>query len=737
MANRQTTSFAWWCATTIFLSAFLLFQVQPIISKMILPWFGGGPAVWTACMLFFQVTLLGGYAYAHFLERLPSPSWRMGVHLALIVVAACTLPITPHASWKPVDGTQPTWRILLLLAGNVGLPYFVLASTGPMVQAWFSRLVPDRSPYRLYALSNVGSLGALLTYPFVFEPLLTTNWQGGIWSAAFAVFAVLCGSLAWATFRAGRQPSAAADGNDASADQVVEIPPHVDEPGQASLAASPTATAFTPTAAPTFDRRLAWLLLPALASMMLLAITNHVCQDVAVVPFFWVVPLGLYLLTFIICFDSAIWYRRRIFSLVTIAAIVLLAVTQLDSQVETWLAKINITFDISGYTGDLVVEAGTYLGVLFLICMVCHGELVRSKPPTQWLTSFYLMVSAGGALGGIFVALICPQVFSTHLELGIGLVASFMLAMGVVWDDFWTTWPISRLWGKGLAFAGGFLLLVFVVRAQFESLNSDALFSIRNFYGVLSVEEMYDDDPYNHIRRLLNGRILHGSQFLSPERKKEATTYYNPDSGIGMAITHLVTPGPLRVAVVGLGTGTIASYGRPGEVYTYYEINPNVVRLANEYFTFLQDCDAEVNILLGDARISMEKQTPQHFDIIALDAFSGDAIPAHLLTKEAFDEYFRHLAPNGIIAVHISNRHLDLTAVVGGIADHLRVPAVKIEWSESEFVGEASSDWILLTHNNDFLHSPEIIVVAEPLDGTYDPIPLWTDQYSNLFQILE
>ena len=740
MANNKTAAFAWWCAATIFLSAFLLFQVQPIISKMILPWFGGGPAVWTACMLFFQVTLLGGYAYAHFIERLPSPSWRMGVHIALIVVAALTLPITPHASWKPVDGTQPTWRILTLLAGNVGLPYFVLASTGPLVQAWFNRLVPNRSPYRLYALSNVGSLGALLTYPFVFEPLMKTSWQGGIWSAGFAVFALLCGSLAWATFRAGRQPRGAAaepDENERSPDHVVEIPSSTDNPDHDGLAESDTAARLTPSDPPSIDRRLAWLLLPALASMMLLAITNHVCQDVAVVPFFWVAPLSLYLLTFIICFDNAIWYRRRIFSLVTIIAVLLLAITQLEVQVEELLAKVNISFSISDYTGELLVEAAAYLSVLFLICMVCHGELVRCKPTARWLTSFYLMVSAGGALGGIFVALICPQVFSTHLELGIGLVASFMMAMGVVCDDFLTTWPLRRMWGKGVALVGGFLLLLVVVRAQFESLNSDALFSIRNFYGVLTVEERLDDDSYYNIRRLLHGRILHGSQFLDHDRNKEATTYYNPDSGIGMSITHLVTRDPLRVAVVGLGTGTLASYSRPGESYTYYEINPNVVQLANEYFTFLADSDAEVNILLGDARISMERQTPQRYDIIALDAFSGDAVPAHLLTVEAFEEYFRHLKPNGIIAVHISNRHLDLTPVVGGISEHLKVPAIKIEWIENDYVGEASSDWVLLTHNEVFLETPEIAEVANPLAGSYKPIPLWTDQYSNLFQILQ
>jgi spermidine synthase len=741
MANNKTTAFAWWCAATIFLSAFLLFQVQPIISKMILPWFGGGPAVWTACMLFFQVTLLGGYAYAHFSERLPSTKWRMGVHIALIVVAAISLPITPDVSWKPLDGSRPTWRILSLLAGNVGLPYFVLASTGPLVQAWFSRFVPNRSPYRLYALSNVGSLGALLTYPFVFEPLMTTAWQGTIWSSAFALFALLCGSLAWATYRAGRQKDVVmAELGDPtrSPNDVVKILSPSKKPGQDRLDEPIIDAVIIPAEPPSLERRMVWLMFPALASMMLLAITNHVCQDVAVVPFFWVAPLGLYLLTFIICFDRSIWYRRRIFGLVTTIAVLLLAITQLETQVTELLTKINIDFDISEYTGELWIEATIYLSVLFLICMVCHGELVRCKPPTEWLTSFYFMVSAGGALGGIFVALICPQVFSTHMELGIGLVASLLLATGVAWDDFSVTWLMKQIWGKGLALVVAFLLLVVVVRAQFEIVNSDAVFTVRNFYGVLTVEELLDEEePEFDIRRLLNGRILHGSQFLAKGRNKDATTYYNPESGIGMAVTHLVTRDPMRVAVVGLGTGTIASYSRPGESYTYYEINPNVVDLANRYFTFLSESDGEVNVILGDARISMERQTPQQYDIIALDAFSGDAVPAHLLTKEAFEEYFRHLKPDGIIAVHISNRHLDLKPVVGGIAEHLHVPGITIEWLDGDYIGEASSDWVLLTHNTVFLDTPEIVKVAEPLAGSYTPIPLWTDQYSNLFHILQ
>jgi len=734
--SNKLLAYACWSAVTIFLSAFLLFQVQPVISKMILPWFGGGPAVWTACMLFFQLVLLGGYAYAHLLvsrsRSLPTTLF----HLALLAAALLTLPITPADTWKPLDGTQPTWNILVLLAVNVGLPYFLLSSTGPLLQAWYHRVLPGGTPYRLYALSNVGSLGALLTYPFLFEPRLTTDAQGALWSALFGVFAVLSGGLAIATYRAtaGAEPPSGGTTDD--------------QKSSGLEAEEPTS----------LDRRLAWLLLPALASMMLLAVTNHVCQDIAVVPFLWVIPLSLYLLSFIICFDRSWWYRRRIFGFATSIALSLLCYLLAEEAVESALESVcgmiarpvgwfhealaarltDVIFDFGWdeYLDELAGEAGFYLVVLFLICMVCHGELARLKPPPSQLTSFYLMVSAGGALGGIFVALIGPQIFSTYLELSIGLVVAFMLALGVVWDDLWTTWFLNRAWKKCLAFAVGFGLLLVVVRAQFESLNSDGLFSVRNFYGVLTVEEHYEDDPDFHIRELMNGRILHGSQFVDLMKSRRPTTYYLYESGIGITLQNYNRGKPIRVAVVGLGTGTIASYGVSGDTYCFYEINPNVRTLAYEHFSYLRDTRAEVQVKLGDARISMERQRPQQYDVIALDAFSGDAIPAHLLTKEAFEQYLRHLRPAGVIAVHISNRHLDLVPVMGGLAKHFSIPAVMIEYEDEDYIGEAGSDWVLFTHNDDFLQTPAVAEVAESLEG-YTPIPLWTDQYSNLLQIID
>jgi hypothetical protein len=763
MAMQRASGVAWWCAITILLSAFLLFQVQPIISKMILPWFGGGPAVWTTCMLFFQVLLLGGYAYAHFIEQLPNMRLRVGIHVLFLVGAAVSLPITPDGAWKPLDGTQPTWRILTLLAVNVGLPYFVLASTGPLVQAWFGRALPTRSPYRLYALSNVGSLGALLTYPFLFETTMTTSTQGSIWSVGFGLFAVLCGGLAITMGRTlvhhdpnlttapVHEVAERLAGESSDSPKIVPFPglPHRSEDlGQVPIDSFSETAALAETVQaipPTLERRLAWLLLPALASVLLLAITNHVCQDVAVVPFLWVVPLSLYLLSFIICFDGELWYRRRLFAIGTILSLTLISVVQLkqviedkigSTKLESWLKLLGLKADFFDLTDELIFEASIYLVMLFLVCMVCHGELVRLKPPTRWLTSFYLMVSAGGALGGILVALACPQIFSTHLELQIAIVIAFLLALGVLWDDVWQVWPVTQVWGKAITVMVGFALLLLVVRAQFESLNTGARVSIRNFYGVLSIEEGYEDDDYNHLRRLLNGRILHGSQFQAAERRREPTTYYNEESGIGTALTQF-SDQPLRVAVVGLGTGTIATYGRPGDYYCFYEINPNVQMLAQREFTFLSDTAATTEIVLGDARISFERQEPQNYDIIALDAFSGDAIPAHLLTVEAFELYFRHLQPEGVIAVHISNKHLELTPVIGGIAEHFEIPGIKIEWNQDTYVGEAGSDWVLLTRNRDFLDDPIVVERSQDLRDLYTPIPLWTDQYSNLFQILQ
>src|SRR5262245_48594535 len=371
--NRPNSALAWVFAATIFLSAFLLFEVQPILSKYILPWFGGSPAVWTTCMVFFQTVLFLGYGYAHWSQRALKPRMQGIVHLALLVVAVALLPIAPNSSWKPLFDEAPTLRILALLSVCVGLPYLALSATGPLLQAWFSRTYPDRSPYRLYALSNAGSLLALLSYPFYVERAWNVGNQANYWTWGFVGFAVLCGATALA---ACWRSSTAAVSDESRSDK------------------------RTTDQAPTIGRRLLWLALPAFASLMLLATTNHVCQDVAVIPFLWVMPLSIYLITFIITFDHSRWYNRRMFAL---AAVVTLLVAMAVDQLINVGANVSFSF---------VAELAIYFAALFFLCMVCHGELVRLKPSPRYLTSFYLMISAGGALGGLFVSLLAPVVFS-------------------------------------------------------------------------------------------------------------------------------------------------------------------------------------------------------------------------------------------------------------------------------------------------------------------------------------
>lgn len=710
-----------WCAATVLVSAFLLFLVQPMISKMILPWFGGSPAVWTTCMLFFQVFLLAGYAYAHFLDRLPSTRSQGTLHLILLVAALFVLPITPGVAWKPIGSDQPQWHILLLLTVCVGLPYFLLASSAPLIQAWYRAAHEGRSPYRFYALSNVGSLGALLAYPFLLEPRLTTSTQGALWSWGFAGFVILAGILSLVLARMDLRPSDWTTTQDATSSTV-------------ATSTRPRLLQFG-----------LWLFLPAFGSMTLLAVTNHICQDVAVVPFLWIAPLALYLLTFIISFDSPRWYLRRTTAIVTMLAIGVVAAIIFGERVDKILTLLHINYTVPEFLDSLKLEVGCYLAVLFLVCMLCHGELVRTRPSPQYLTSFYLMVALGGALGGAFVALVCPVVFATYVESNLVLVGGFLLGVAVLANWWWsarrtTTGRIGlALAATVCAVAGG--LVAYQLRTGETSSDSKTVVACRNFYGVLSVLQEGDPGSETERRLLYNGRILHGVQFLSPDRQDEATTYYNADSGVGLTLTNFDRVGAMRVGVVGLGSGTLATYGRPGDVYRFYEINPQVVELSQTYFTFVKDSQAKVEIVLGDARLSMERELndgkPQKYDVLALDAFSGDAIPAHLLTVEAFGIYLKQVRPDGVIAVHTSNRYLDLCPIVALLAKHYDLQVVTIEADDEGGVGDSSSEWMLVTRNTAFLDSVAIEEVSEPVDVPGPDIHVWTDHFSNLYQILQ
>jgi hypothetical protein len=697
---KSAALLAWIFALTIFLSAFLLFEVQPILSKYILPWFGGSPAVWTTCMVFFQTVLFAGYAYAHWSQRWFSPRIQGCVHLLLLAGALALLPIAPTLDWKPAGDGSPTWRILALLTVCVGLPYFVLSTTGPLVQAWFSRTLPGRSPYRLYALSNIGSLLALLSYPFYVEPMFASGVQANYWTWGFIAFAVLCAVtaivsslFAWRNQNANEQ--------------------QVGESIRAEQIATP---------APTLGRRLLWLALPAFASFMLLATTNHVCQDVAVIPLLWIMPLSLYLLTFIICFDHDRWYNRKAFALAAIMA--LLFITAVDQLITTGA---NVSF-------SFVVELAAYFIALFCLCMVCHGELARIKPAAKYLTSFYLMISAGGALGGLFVSLLAPVLFSTYFEWKIGLVVGGIIAAVVVLG------ARSQHNLKKLYYLAPVLVLLFVGFNTLPKLNDDARveknISLRNFYGVSRVMEKDSGDPTQHRFLLYSGRIVHGIQFTDGAKRMQPNAYFGEETGVGRAFKFFAKRPRLHVGIVGLGAGTMAAYAQPGQTFRFYEINPDMLQLANEHFSYLKDCRGEVDVILGDGRLSLEREPEHYFNLLVLDAFSGDAVPVHLLTKQAFEIYTRVLSPSGAIAVNISNRYLNLEPVVVGVAREFHLTPLRFSSEGNAAEGKFPAEWIVLTKNAQFrAENLEAVERGKKIETLRHGF--WTDDHSNLFEILK
>jgi len=657
-------------AATIFLSSFLLFLVQPLIARLILPWFGGSAAVWTTCMLFFQVLLLAGYAYAHGVAR---RRYEPLIHTLLLAAALATLPIMPAESWKPGGADEPITRILLLLGATVGLPYFLLASTSPLVQAWFARSRPQANPYRLFALSNFASLLALLGYPLLVEPYLTGHQQVSAWSWLFASFALLCAALAWRTPRAA--PSS--------------------EPARAAPLARGDVAAAT-------------------GSMMLLAVTNHLTQNVASVPLLWLVPLTLYLGTFILAFEGGGWYQPRFLWPLLLVALIAMAWLLVDTQ----------------YHYNLALQLGVFLPGMFIGCLFCHGELYRSRPQPRYLTAFYLTVSAGGALGGLFVAVVAPLIFTGYFELGVGLGALALLA-------------VLRFVSVGrIAYALSLLVLLGVgACATYDGFRQqrDVLVAKRSFYGVLRVKEYGVPGDDSHLRRLVHGTIMHGEQYLSDRMRHTPTSYYTESSGIAAAI-YSKQEHAVRVGVIGLGTGTIAAYGRPGDVYRFYDIDANVVQIARTDFTFLSDSPARVEIALGDARLTLEREPPQGFDVLAVDAFSSDAIPVHLITREALQTYLRHLKPDGIVAFHVSNRFLDLIPVVARLASELEVHAALISddpADDEDNVLKSRSDWVLVSRDAGALKARPIVEAgAEPAEDRQG-WRTWTDDYSNLVQILK
>lgn len=651
-------------AATVFWSALLLLLVQPVLTRAILPWFGGSAGVWTTSMLFYQSLLLLGYAYAHFIARRLSLRMQVTLHTLLLAASVLVLPLRPSPQWRPNPGSDPVIQILGLLVTTVGLPYFLLSATSPLVQSWLARNARSETPYRLFALSNLGSLVALLSYPAAIEPLLSTRSQMSYWTVSYIGFAVLCCLSAWLS--RGGEPLAE---------------------GRFSI-----------------DRRAwTWLALAACPSVLWLAVANQLSQDVAAVPFLWVLPLSLYLLSFVLCFDSEGWYRPRLFRWLLPLA---------------WIA-ITIAVSQQGFV-SLKLSLVMLAAALFIICMFCHGELARLRPEPAQLTAYYLTLSGGGALGGVFVGLVAPRIFNEYLELPIGVLVSVILAL----------WLLYELASKRIVRIGAVAAAATFAAVMLPETTPRHFVRLRNFYGTLQVTDSGSAITAN--RTLFNGSIQHGVQFLAPERSKMATTYYGVASGVAIAINTLRNENhPLRVGVIGLGTGTLAAYGRPGDVFRFYEINPAVVDLAKVEFRYLRESPANIEIEAGDARLALEREEPQNFDVLAVDAFSGDSIPVHLMTVEAFRLYQRHLKPGGVLALHITNKHLDLAPVVQRLASNAGMPAVLIHNSSDTNNIIHYASWVILTR--DPAITKRLSYLASPIKGK---APLWTDDYSNLLRTL-
>lgn len=650
----------------IFLGAFLLFLIQPVFAKLILPWFGGSAAVWITCLVFFQVALLAGYAYAYAIVRWMTARAQAVVHSLLMLGAMALLPAIPGSHWQPAPGENPLLRLMAILTAVLGAPFFLLATTGPLLQAWMARARLE--PYRLFALSNAAALVALVCYPLLIQPRISTRAQDVAWSVGFAVFAMLSTAAAWL----------------APHDHCKSIR------GEGAIVSDSRRSLWT------------WFALAAGGSMLLLSITNQLTQNVAAVPFLWIWPLAVYLATFILCFESSGWYRPGGYA--RFAAIAFAAVAYMISDIRMSEA--------------IVVSIAVLVAALFAGCMLCHGELAARKPPKDRLTSFYLMIAAGGAAGAVFIGVLAPVIFSGVYELAVSLLLICTIALVLNWRG---AWPERLLWG------GLVVTLAIVTGAQVRAYHRNALIVRRDFYGVLRV---VDSDG---VRRLYHGTIEHGSQFLDAARRVLPTTYYGPSSGAGLALRYCCNV-PKHVGIVGLGTGTLAAYGQTGDCFRFYEIDPAVIRLAQSQFSFLKETKATVEIAVGDARLALDREPSQHFDVLAIDAFSGDAIPVHLLTTEAFAIYRRHLKASGILAVHVSNQFLDLAPVVAQLAAGQGMRSIAVQSDADDTAHLAAATWVLAARDTALLDRAEIARTARAIPRRSKPA--WTDDYNNLLEVL-
>ncbi len=663
-------------AWTVFLGALLLFQVQPLLGKRLLPWFGGSPATWTICMLFFELLLFGGYALADALIRRCPPRLQLGCELALLGAGLLALPIGPQPADRPPSLPHPAAQVLGLLLRRAALPYLVLAVTAPLLQHWYERST-RRSPYALYAFSNAGSLLGLLSYPLLVEPSLTLAGQARLWSWLFAGFALSMAVLGVNALRAAP----------------VDAPPAVEQERVAG-------------------QRARWLGLSSVPCVMLLAVTNYITVDVAAVPFLWIAPLALYLGSFILVFAERRLYRRALVLPLWVGCTAALGVSLFEQG-----------------SAPLWQQLGVPLLSLFACCMLCHGELSALRPEPAQLSRFYLWVAAGGAAGGIFVGVLAPRLFSGFFELQLATIATYVLLLSVLFGEPEAARKRGelRLSWLGLGLGMPLIAATIWVQGQDRTRGGSVIEQRRSFYGVLRVTQLGD------VTLLSHGRIRHGMQFRDPRRAGLPTLYFGPDSGAGRALRLHGIDHARRIGVVGLGVGTLACYGRAGDRMRFYELSPDVAEVARTRFSFLSRSLASIELVIGDGRISLEREPPQRFDLLVLDAFASDAVPTHLLTVEAFATYLRHLRSDGVLLANVSNRHLSVERVVAGAAARHGLTLRLLETPSDVEHGYARVRWALLSRNPAVLRPLLAGATPSPLRG--NPV-VWTDHFSNLLQVL-
>ena len=674
-------------AIAIFLSSSLLFLLEPLAGKRVLPLLGGSAAVWAACLVFFQSALLFGYFVAHWLVSRTPTRAQIVVFAGLLAlsIGQLALSVNPHLT---ANAAHPILSVFWLLTALIGIPFITLSSASPLFQAWYARAAQaspgaeGAHPYRLFAVSNIGSLLALLSYPFFIEPRLSLRDQAVALASGFTLLVLAFAAIVRSVWRA-----------------------------PAAVSISPTdRVSLDDVPDDTLSRRILWVLLAMCGSFLLSAVTNHLTQNVAAIPLLWIIPLVLYLLSFVVAFTDERWRPR-----VVVAALAALGIAAVAYY--QWKGD---------YYVPLVRVIATYSGALFLISLFCHSELYARRPQAVRLTTFYLCVAAGGALGALMVGVLAPTVLTGTYEVIIGLCVAAVLGLVVTWSSGWIP---RALW------VGGAVVVVALLVTKVRGVGGGNIVRVRNFYGTLRVSQGKDAYFRATVRTLFNGIIQHGQQVFRVDLKTTPTTYYGRASGVGLALDHCCADRPRRIGVIGLGTGTIAAYGRPGDVVRFYDINPKTEPIARHYFTYLRDSPARTEIVLGDARVSLSGEPPQQFDVLAIDAFTGDAIPVHLLTTEALQLYRRHLKPNGIVAFHVSNHFLDLAPVVEQLAEHAGMKTAFVSAGGDRARDLDSSDWVLVTTDEDFLMTAQVRRAIQPI--IVPPrLRRWTDDYNSLIPIL-